>query len=112
MKRILFLALFMTAIIGAEPAVEINKKYIGGKYAFSGNVVTKIGPTNSTLRFTGKTTADTFECEWVHNSEMKGSVKVTANGGSLTMLGIEIEQKFTDPMLAIAAATGVSGGSV
>lgn len=111
MKLILLLALFMTAITGAEPAVEINKKYIGGNYTFSGTVEHKNELINSIYRFTGKTTADTFECEWVDHEGDKGSVKVTTNSGSLTIPGILVEQNFTDPLLAISSATAVSGGS-
>jgi len=102
-----------TAAFGAEPAIEINKKYIGGSYTFTGTVERKIGTLASVLHFSGKTNADAFECDWVSSlaGGMKGSVKITANSGSLTMPGIG-EQKFNDPMMAMASASGVSQGSV
>lgn len=73
-----------------------------------------MGAFKSTHTFTGKTKHDSFECSWVNDmGVMKsgGGVKIDKQGGTMVMDGMA-EQKFTDPAMAIASATGVSGGSV
>jgi hypothetical protein len=91
--------------------VQLNPKYVHGTYQFNGKVTTEMGTFTSVHTFSGKTTVDTFEIEWVQDTpafSTKGSLVVNPKGGVMHMVGIEDTNP--DPTLAVAAATGVSGG--
>lgn len=114
MKTIIALLLFTAAVYADENAVVLNPGYKAGEYSFSGTVETEMGAFKSTNTFTGKTKHDSFECGWVNDMgvmKSHGEVKIDKQGGTVAMEGMA-EQKYADPAMAIAAATGVSGGSV
>lgn len=114
MKTIIVLLLSTTALFAEDNVIVLNPGYKAGEYSFSGTVETDMGTFKTTHTFTGKTTSDSFECTWVNDMgtmKMQGQVKTDKQGGSMTMDGMA-EQKFADPAMAIASATGVSGGSV
>lgn len=109
MKYLLLLLALFSFALAAEPTIQINPGYQGGDYSFSGTVLTEIGSTILTQHFSGKATKNHFELSWEAGLG-KGSVSVDENGGVVRMAGVA-EQRYTDPSMAIAAATGVSGGS-
>jgi hypothetical protein len=114
MKTIIVLFLSTAALFAEENVIVLHQGYKAGEYSFSGTVETEMGTFKTTHTFSGKTTSDSFECSWVNDmGVMKnhGEVKTGNQGGTMTMDGMA-EQKFADPAMAIAAATGVSGGSV
>ena len=114
MRTLLVLLLSVTAVFAQENAIVLNPGYKAGAYSFSGTVETEMGEFKTTHTFTGKTKSDSFECSWVNDMgvmKMRGEVKIDKQGGTMAMDGMA-EQKFTDPSMAIASATGVSGGSV
>lgn len=113
MKAFLVLFLSTTALFAEENAIILNPGYKAGEYSFSGTVETEMGTFKSPHTFTGKTTPESFECSWVNDigvTKNQGEVKTGKQGGTMTMDGMA-EQKFADPAMAIASATGVSGGS-
>ncbi len=114
MKTIIALLLSTAAVFAQENAIVLDPGYKAGEYSFSGTVETEMGAFKTTHTFTGKTKHDSFECSWVNDMgvmKTQGKVKVDKQGGTMAMDGMA-EQKFTDPAMAIASATGVSGGSV
>ena len=114
MKTIIALFLSTAALFAEENSIVLNPGYKAGEYSFSGTVETEMGTFKSTHTFKGKTSPDSFECSWVNDMgvmKTQGEVKTGKQGGTMTMDGMA-EQKFADPAIAIASATGVSGGSV
>lgn len=114
MKTIIVLLLSTAAVFAQENAIVLNPGYKAGEYSFSGTVETEMGAFKTTHTFTGKTKPDSFECSWVNDMgvmKTHGEVKIDKQGGTMAMDGMA-EQKFADPAMAVASATGVSGGSV
>jgi hypothetical protein len=91
--------------------VMLNPKLIHGTYQFSGTVTSDMGTFHSVHTFSGKADSESLDIEWAQDVTAfttKGSLSVNAKGGVLHMAGIT--QNYTDPAMAVAGATGVSGG--
>jgi hypothetical protein len=104
----------LTLTVNAEEVIDVSPNYITGEYTFSGTVEVEMGALEMTYSFSGNTTKETFDCSWISDMGMvkrEGSVRINESGGYMKMDGIA-EQNFTDPAMAIASATGVSGSSV
>lgn len=113
MKHILTFLLCIPILHAEENPPPLNEGYAHGEYTFSGKVETEMGGFTSVHTFSGKATKDMFECSWENDigfMKSGGSVSVDGDGGSMSMSGVE-DSKFDDPEMAIASATGVSGGS-
>jgi hypothetical protein len=92
--------------------VSLNPKYVHGTYQFKGKVTTEMGAFVSVHNFTGKTTSDTFDIEWGNDASShssKGSLSISPKGG-LVHITDGMEESIADPAMAVAAATGISGG--
>jgi hypothetical protein len=118
MRTTVVFFLVASSALATEEPIQLHPGYVHGQYTFRGKWEIVAGATNLKGSFSGKTTADTFECSWVFDKENKtglggstGTVKIDQNGGLFSMNG-EAEQEFSDPTMAIWAATGVSYGSV
>lgn len=112
MKNILFSSILLTSVLSADEIPKLNTDLIKGTYSFTGKVTTIMGNHNFTKTFSGETSAKGFKCSWVQNMgtiEMKGSVAIKGDRGVVTMQGEQYQESNAD--LAIASATGVSGGS-
>ena len=102
----------------AEEHLPLNPGYVHGQYTLSGKWEIKAGVTKLDGSFSGKTTAKSFECSWVFDRENKsgwgkstGTVKIDEDGGEFSQNGLA-EKRYSDSNLALAAASGVSYGSV
>jgi len=109
----LFLLFKLMGAIVAEENIDLSTDYVTKNYTFRGIVVTDMGKFKFTHSFSGFVDGDKLECKWVNDSvffKSGGVVTIDSKGGKLNMDGIP-EQAYSDPAIAIAAATGVSGGS-
>jgi len=92
--------------------VSLNPRYIHGTYQFNGKVTKEMGSYTFVYGFSGKTTGDSFEIEWDDNVVSKltgqGSLTINPKGGLLHNSGMD--ETIPDPSMAVAAATGISGG--
>ncbi len=113
MKTLIFMTLIWTSILTADENIPvINPKLIQGQYSFTGTVTTEMGQYKFVHEFHGKTSPNTFECNWeqdMGHMKMTGFVKTDGDLGTMKLQNMK-EQK-SNAELAIASATGVSGGS-
>ncbi len=113
MKHLSLLFICVPLLHAEENLPILSDGYRKGEYTFSGTVTTRMGDFTSTHTFSGRVTEDTFQCDWGNDLgffKQNGSVSVNGEGGVMSMKGMA-DSKFDDPEMAIASATGVSGGS-
>ncbi|MCM8526934.1 MAG: hypothetical protein NE327_10490 [Lentisphaeraceae bacterium] len=114
MKFLIILILFTCiSLIAEDTKHSIDPMYINQDYSFKGRVITKVGKLISVHNFKGKTSQDEFYIEWEQSMEsfkMHGSVKVTPEK-SIFKMKDQPDQEMKEAEMAIASATGVSGGA-
>jgi hypothetical protein len=82
----------------------------------TGQVVMVSGEYQAVCDFTTTTTADAFGHSWTQASTglakvSVGTVNIDGSGGRIIMTGMAEARSYGDPVMAVAAATGVSSGS-
>lgn len=105
--------LSITSVFAEENPIVVNPGYKAGDYSFTGTSKVESGSSITTRKFSGKATPESFQfsCELVMGmTNMRGELKVDKQGGSFKVEGMA-EKKFSDPSMAVASATGVSGGT-
>ncbi len=108
------LGIAMTACSRTPTPVAMDKiapAYVHGTFAFAGTVNVSYGRFVQSTWFTGKATPTTFSLRWSTTpTNMGGTLTLGPTGNTLLMDGVQ-EQRYDDPTMAVAAATGVSAGS-
>ena len=90
---------------------KISPAYAHGTFAFAGSVNVLYGTFTQSTWFTGNATPTTFTLRWrTTPTDMGGTLTLGPTGNTLLMDGV-LEQRYDDPTMAVAAATGVSAGS-
>jgi hypothetical protein len=112
MKSILFVLMMAGAGSYSEEIPTLRETYRSGNWSFTGTVDTDMGDFHSVHTFSGSMNPDEFELKWVNKGGFNsgGSVKIDKNGGVVKMEGLQ-DSAYPDAEMAMAAATGVSGGS-
>lgn len=110
------LGIAMTACsrtLASDPVApdKITLAYVHGTFAFTGKVDTSHENFAQSTAFSGEATATTFVLRWRSApTNMGGTLTLGPSGNTLLMDGVQ-EQRYDDPTMAVAAATGVSAGS-
>ena len=62
MKKLFIISLFFTSFIMANDKIpELNSKLTKGQFTFTGKVTTNMDGHESTIKFKGKTSSNSFE---------------------------------------------------